>query len=163
MNPQDPLAQLRDIHLPEAVDWWPPAPGWWLLTLLVLLVSCYLVRLLVRSYRNNRYRREALAHLETMAHQPGESTASQCHALLTLLRRTAKTAYPGLGLESERVPDMLERMNRACGKPVFDETLQRTLGDQLYRPDANLPPSFPTQLAEGVRRWIKQHRRGAPC
>ena len=22
---------LRDIHLPEAIGWWPPAIGWWLL------------------------------------------------------------------------------------------------------------------------------------
>lgn len=163
MNPQDPLAQLRDIHLPEAVGWWPPAPGWWLLTLLVLLASYYLVRFLVRNYRNNCYRREALACLETMAQQPEESLTDQCHALLMLLRRTAKTAYPGFGLESERVPDMLDRMNHACRKPVFDESLQQILGDQLYRADANLPPSCLIQLAEGTRRWIKQHRRGASC
>ena len=35
MNPAaatpDPLAGLRGYHLPEAVSWWPPGPGWWLL------------------------------------------------------------------------------------------------------------------------------------
>ena len=35
MNPTD-LSQLRDIHLPEAVPWWPPAPGWWMLFALVI-------------------------------------------------------------------------------------------------------------------------------
>ena len=28
--------QLRDIHLPESSLWWPPAPGWWILALLLI-------------------------------------------------------------------------------------------------------------------------------
>ena len=43
MNPQDPLSQLKDIHLPAAGGFWPPAPGWWLLTLLALLLIVALV------------------------------------------------------------------------------------------------------------------------
>jgi len=31
--------ELRDIHLPEGSLWWPPAPGWWLLLVLLGLVS----------------------------------------------------------------------------------------------------------------------------
>ena len=31
MNDSDPLANLRDIHLPADVGWWPLAPGWWVL------------------------------------------------------------------------------------------------------------------------------------
>ena len=38
--PGDPAALLellRDIQLPAAIPWWPPAPGWWLLPGIVLL------------------------------------------------------------------------------------------------------------------------------
>ncbi len=31
------LELLRDIQLPAAVSWWPPAPGWWLLLGVALL------------------------------------------------------------------------------------------------------------------------------
>ncbi|WP_161957559.1 DUF4381 domain-containing protein [Mariprofundus sp. EBB-1] len=34
----DPLAQLRDIHLPDAISWWPLAPGWWMLFALILII-----------------------------------------------------------------------------------------------------------------------------
>ena len=27
---------LRDLHLPDAIGWWPPAPGWWVLFVLAL-------------------------------------------------------------------------------------------------------------------------------
>ena len=42
MNQNDALP-LKDIHLPDAVFWWPPAIGWWLLTTLSLLVLATMV------------------------------------------------------------------------------------------------------------------------
>ena len=36
-DPSAFLEMLRDLHLPAAVSWWPPAPGWWLLLGIALL------------------------------------------------------------------------------------------------------------------------------
>ena len=40
----DPLAALRDIHLPAEPGWFPPAPGWWLAVLDVLALAALAVR-----------------------------------------------------------------------------------------------------------------------
>ncbi|MEC8428778.1 MAG: DUF4381 domain-containing protein, partial [Pseudomonadota bacterium] len=40
----DPLAQLRDIHLPEdAISQLPTAPGWWILALTLIVVSITMI------------------------------------------------------------------------------------------------------------------------
>lgn len=44
MEAEDPLSQLRDIHLPDAVTLWPPAPGWWLLLVLILIGLAFMYR-----------------------------------------------------------------------------------------------------------------------
>jgi hypothetical protein len=40
------IYQLRDIHGPDPVFWWPPAPGWWLLALGIILGLWLLWKLL---------------------------------------------------------------------------------------------------------------------
>ena len=35
---------LRDLHLPEAIGWWPLAPGWWLVIAIALVGIGYFIR-----------------------------------------------------------------------------------------------------------------------
>ena len=66
MNEPDPLAQLRDIHSPEAIPVWPPALGWWLLALMALICAILITRFLLRRQRDRIYRLEALQKLDDM-------------------------------------------------------------------------------------------------
>jgi hypothetical protein len=54
---------LRDLHLPEPVGWWPLAPGWWILLLLVTALLAYGLLLAYRRWRHNAARRHALREL----------------------------------------------------------------------------------------------------
>ncbi|MEM7564901.1 MAG: DUF4381 domain-containing protein, partial [Pseudomonadota bacterium] len=53
---------LRDIHLPSESLWWPPAPGWWVLAFLILVVAVMLPRIM-RWWRRKPLRRTSLQQL----------------------------------------------------------------------------------------------------
>ena len=44
MDSEELLAQLADIHLPAEISFWPPAFGWWILALLLLIAGSFATR-----------------------------------------------------------------------------------------------------------------------
>ena len=58
------LASLRDIHLPAPVSWWPLAPGWWLLAVLLLLMMVWTLRRLIKRWQLAQLSRQAQALLD---------------------------------------------------------------------------------------------------
>ncbi|WP_372985102.1 DUF4381 domain-containing protein [Marinobacter sp.] len=93
MNPQDPLSQLRDIHLPATGGFWPPAPGWWVLALLILAVLTLTVVALLRRRRRSRWRRQAILALIDLE-QKAEPTPVWFARLNTLLKQAARECHP---------------------------------------------------------------------
>lgn len=71
---------LHDVHLPPDVQWWPPAPGWWMLALatftLAMLVAWRYRQRLQRS--DPRWR--ALAKLDTL-HLRWQNNQRSAHIL----------------------------------------------------------------------------------
>lgn len=85
---------LRDIHAPEAIGWWPLAPGWWVLMLLVLILLLLLAKVIRRKLKDPR--RAALQELRSIEqnyseHQNNQQLLIDCNSLL---KRLALTLYP---------------------------------------------------------------------
>lgn len=81
---------LRELHLPEAIGWWPLAPGWWVLIALAMLGLCYLLYRAFLKWRWNAARRMALKELARVQgeYESGLDAVTLATELSELLRRT---------------------------------------------------------------------------
>ncbi len=81
---------LRELHLPEAIGWWPLAPGWWVLIALAMLGLGYLLYQALLKWRWNAARRMALRELARVQgeYESGLDAVTLATELSELLRRT---------------------------------------------------------------------------
>jgi len=88
----DPLAELRDIHLPGAIQDWSPAPGWWLLGILVVVLTIFLTIRILRYWKSKQYRREGIRALQKLKEDYERSPAST-HYLQDYARLLKRVAF----------------------------------------------------------------------
>ncbi|NQV68782.1 MAG: DUF4381 domain-containing protein [Pseudohongiella sp.] len=108
MDSEELLAQLADIHLPGAISYWPPAPGWWILALLVLAMIVVLVGKYARYRKQKKICQYALAELQHCYDDYGNSASAEAdqqrlryiNAFNTVLRRVALVHYPQANVAS---------------------------------------------------------------
>ena len=154
--------ELRDIHLPAAVSWWPPALGWWLLLALALGLGVAFL-LWRRGSATRRLRAAALAELgaiEGAFEHAGDGHAC-AQALSRLLRRLALL----VGDEDTAAGDFA-RLSAAlatlsAGPPPAD--LAELLGAAPYSPAAaaRLEPARYRAATAALRPWLARLRAPA--
>lgn len=91
MNPEL-ASQLRDIRGLDALPWWPPGPGWWLVAglCLVLAVNLYYLLRHLRRYPVGSWHRSAWRELHRLRERADGMPADQlASALSELMRRIA--------------------------------------------------------------------------
>ncbi|MCP5151254.1 MAG: DUF4381 family protein [Ectothiorhodospiraceae bacterium] len=149
----DPLAALRDIHLPPAPSAWPPAPGWVALAVLVAALLAWLGHLGWRRWRAGRPRRFALRRLADIARREaaGEDRLLLLAELSALLRRTALAHHPRTdvaGLAGDAWTAFLGLDQEPDGARI---AAMLTAGP--YRRD---PPSSLAPVLDFARRWARR-------
>lgn len=153
MNPEE--LPLRDIHLPDPIGWWPPAPGWWLLAGVMLAVIAWLFWRWKQQQREERSLELALAELERLQGKHGNNTKDLLRELSVLLRRVAMTQYGRQAVSGLTGSAWVKFLDDKAGKPLFAGKLAHLLTEVPYRPETQAET---TALLHAIRQWIKLQR-----
>ena len=161
------MANLTEIGSPEPIPWWPPAPGWYVLAGVLASGLLWIVWRLVRRWRANAYRREALARLDVVEKRAlaAESHRTALTELPVLLKQTALAAYPRAPVASLTGVEWLGFLDGTLGDTGFTRGPGRSLISLAYAPSAPLDfgDEETVALLALSRRWIQRHRRVLPA
>ena len=149
--PQDPLAQLRDIHTPPAIEFWPLAPGWWFLIALILFTLACLCIVWQRHRQQTAYKRAALSQLQQIQQQ-SQSDKDFLQAINSLLKQTALATQTRSDIASLSGDTWLNYLDQISRQDFFVNE-GKVLATGPYQAEA--PSINREQFLQGVQRWIK--------
>jgi hypothetical protein len=145
-----PLAELKDIHLPDPTSLWPLAIGWWILLVIVISTIIVIVIWQIKRWRLSEAKRRALTDISNLA-----PTASDWPQALHKLMRRLTISY----FDQEEVAQLhgqpLVQFLTSQLKPAQQSNCQgelQKLVNAQYQPAADL--DFEEQT-KAIEYWIK--------
>ena len=163
----NPLDQLQPTIAPPPVSWWPLAPGWWaLLVLLPLLLwgLWYLRRYLPQRRQAvqtqeqplDPLRQAALAELARLVRPyDGQHAGPWLQQLNALLKRLCRERYPESASHTLSSRAWLAFLDNRC--PAAGLTRWMILVDGGYRPQCTLSDKAIVELDQAIATWTRKH------
>ncbi len=146
---------LRDIHLPEPISWWPPAPGWWMvlvgIVLLITLVVFLRKRWLKKKNSAKTLARNELKNIQEKYQQLGDSQIL-IKDLSTLLRRTCISVFPRLEAAGLTGDAWLSFLDQGIQRKQFSEGIGEILVSGPYKKTVDLNAE---ELIVLCKDWIE--------
>jgi len=163
MDSANPLSQLADIHLPEPVGFWPPAPGWWFLFFLLCAATFWAARRYYALWKLTRARRFAIAELEkqlaALRQQCADRSAEEIAALNLIfvsevnavLRRVAMKNFPHENFASLGGAAWTGFLREHGDASLLDDSLAKTLTEGRFARQWEVDPD---RLYNMAHQWI---------
>ena len=148
----NPLEQLKDIHLPPEVSNWPPAYGWWILALTILIVIVAIIIWLIKRYQARVIKRQALRELEQINADMNEWPLQ----LNSLLKKVSLSYFPNAKIASlydASWSEFLAEQLPLSKREAFLENFQ-LLQSSLYQKSPSTRPDF-AQSKNQIQQWIR--------
>ncbi|NPA71197.1 MAG: DUF4381 domain-containing protein [Gammaproteobacteria bacterium] len=162
------LKQLKDIHLPDPIGWWPLSSTWWIIVILVGVIIVGAIWVYFEQKKRNAYRAEALALIQTIlldSKPAAENSPSQkIRQINHVLKQVALTAYGRAQVAQLSDQDWLDFLKKKASYISQPEQLIDDLR-LAYQPPSTTPEALKKhqeQLVEWsqyAQKWIKGHHQ----
>ena len=145
--------QLRDIHLPDTIIWWPPALGWWLLAigLPILIAGMIFLR---RWLKHQSVKKRSIIEFRqiTRSFEDQQDAGLLIGQISTLLRRIVIT-YQGRDQAAGITGDhWIDELNELVVERCFNDEQESLLRHGQFQRNFD----FDSQaLIASCERWIK--------
>ena len=157
MNTQtDPLAALKDIHLPEPVSFWPLATGWWFVIAFGIALS--IAAWLYVRRRRRSIRAAALNELQAVrvSYQQNKDSSWLALQLSKLIRRVALMRYPRRDVAALHGEQWLEFVRSTARDPEIATVIAKEMEGAIYAPPSDSPSSGSSD--EQAEEWMQAAR-----
>lgn len=152
----NPLDQLRDIHLPGAVEWWPIAIGWWIVAALLLTIIVAIVVFLAKRKRQRKMVNAAIESLKTLEANTELGEHDWLIALSTLLRQIAINVHGRKAAAGLVGNQWLEYLDQHIKNKGFTEGIGKVLANEPYQEVSHYDRKALSNL---VRQWVKSQTK----
>jgi Domain of unknown function (DUF4381) len=142
-----PLDKLHDFYQPPPPSWKPQTIGWYILFAITGILLTWLAIHLVRKWRQNRYRREALRELPS----------TPLPQLSALLKRTALTVWQREKVASLNGPEWLNFLNKSAAEQGFSRSPGNLMEEVALR-SGEVSKEDESELRRLAAAWIRRHR-----
>lgn len=147
--------QIKDIHLPLSPEMWPPAPGWWLLAVIVLFFLFWIISRLRRLWRRKQLQKEILASLNELQREYSDEQIPHFLAEVSiLLRRVALMKFPRRQVAALTGKDWLSFLDQHGGDGQYSNGVGSVLAAGPYSRRSEVDKDALLLL---TRKWIKRN------
>lgn len=148
--------ELKDIHLPDAVSWWPPAIGWWLalITLvLIVLALVLMVKIMLKKLNQVSVRKRALKVFFSIksSYKEQHDKTQLSQQLSQLLRQILLTSQPRSDVASATGKQWLALLNRSHPKGHLELEWLQLLATSAYQKQADYDAD---ELMGHIQQWL---------
>jgi hypothetical protein len=155
------LDHLFDIVTPPPVPNWPPAPGWFVVGGVVLMLLFWIAWRAWRHWQAASYRRAAPAEWQQLKIQTADPRLQEAalRHLPELMKRTALAAFPRAEVASLSGIEWLRFLDRTGHTDAFTRGHGQLLPELAYDPRAvtQLGAASVEELFGVIRLWIAGH------